>query len=100
MFFYLIKYSRLDIANATEELSKANDSANQAAFLEMHHVMKYVLNTRHLELKLESSRNEKEPWDIICFDESNYTGDPVSRRSISGFTWDILGVPVSWQSKA
>ena len=44
--------------------------------------------------------NFNEPWEIVCFDESNYVRDPVSRRSISDFILYILGVLVSWQSKA
>ena len=35
---------------------------NQEAFLNMHHLINYVLNMRNLELKLEPSRNEKETW--------------------------------------
>ena len=37
---------------------------------------------------------------IVYFSGSNYAGDPVSRKSISGFILYVLDVPVSWQSKA
>ena len=37
---------------------------------------------------------------IVCFSDSNYAGYLVSRRNISGFILYVLGVPVSWQSKA
>ena len=36
MLLYLIKHSRLDVANAVRVLHKMMDGANQAAFLEMH----------------------------------------------------------------
>ena len=33
------------------------------------------------------------------FSNSVYVGDPVSRKSISGFILYVLGVLISWQSK-
>ena len=29
--------------------------------------------------------NANEPWEIVCFSNGDYAGDPVSRRSISDF---------------
>ena len=52
MSLYLMKHSRHDIANATQELSKVMDGASPAAFLKMHCVNKYVLNTSNLGLKI------------------------------------------------
>ena len=49
---------------------------------------------------IDPSRNEKKPWDIICLSNSDYTDDPVARRSVSGFTLHELGDPMSWGSKA
>ena len=40
---FLVKHSRPAIANVTRELSKANDSANPAAFCELQQVISYVL---------------------------------------------------------
>ena len=89
MLLYLMKQLRADIANTTQELSKFMDSVNPAAFLEMHHVIKYALNTINLGLKIESNGNEKLPWDIICFSNSDYSGDPITRRSVSEFIWYV-----------
>ena len=43
-------------------------------------------------------RNPNEPWEIIFFSNSDYAGDPVSRKSISGFILYVLGMLVLWQS--
>ena len=80
MLLYLDNHSRPDISNATQELSRDMDGVNQAAFLKMHHVIKYVLNTRNNKLELEPSMNEKEPWDILCFNNSDYTGDSYKEK--------------------
>ena len=95
MLLYLVKHSCPDLANATRELSKANNGANPAAYKELLGVMRYVLNTKNLGLKIEPIRNSHKPWEIICFSNSDYVGDLVSRQSISGFILYVLGVPYS-----
>ena len=37
------------------------DGVNQAAFLQMQQVIKYILETRSLGLKLEQKESDKEP---------------------------------------
>ena len=63
MLLYLV--SRPDIANSIRELSKLSDGANQAAFLDMHHLIKYIPDTRNLGLKLEPSGNEINPLYVL-----------------------------------
>ena len=58
-----------------------------------------MLNTGNFGLKSEPSENCNELWEIECFSNSGYAGDPISRRSIKGFILNGLGVLVSWQSK-
>ena len=60
----------------------------------------YVLDTKNFGLKLKQTGNVNKPWEIVCFSDSDYAGDLVSRRSIIGFILYVLGVPVSWQLKA
>ena len=68
---------------------------NQAAFLEMHQVIKYVLNGRSHGLKLEPNMHEKELWDIVHLGDSDYVGDPVTRRMVGSFVLNVLDVLVS-----
>ena len=42
-------------------------------------MIKYVIETENLGLRLEPTANSNEPWKIICFSNSDYVGDPVSR---------------------
>ena len=62
-------------------------------------MIKYVLDTEMLGLKIEPTGNLNKPWEIVCFSNSDYAGALVSRRSISGFILYVLSVPVSWRSK-
>ena len=96
MILYLVKHSHPNLANATREVSKANNGANPAAYKEFLYIIKYVINAKNLGLKIEPMGNSKEPWEVVCFSNSNYAGDLVSRQSISGFILYVLRVPVSW----
>ena len=88
-----------DLVNTTRELSKANDGANSGAYKELLHVIKCDLDMKNLGLKIEPIGTSNKPWEIICFSNSHYVGDAVSRRNISCFILYVLGVLVSWQSK-
>ena len=79
MLLYLVKHSHPNLANATRELSKENDGLNPAAFKELLCVIKFVLNTKSLGLKIEPTGNSNKPCEIDCFNDSDYAGDPVSR---------------------
>ena len=39
-------------------------------------------------------------WNIVCFTDSDYAGDEVSRQSVSGYIIYVRAVPVMWRSKA
>ena len=45
----------------TRELSKANYGANPAAYKELLHVIKYMINTKNLGLKIKPTGNSDEP---------------------------------------
>ena len=95
MLLYLVKHLHPNLANVTTELSKANNGKNPTAYKELLHVIKYVLDTKNLGVKIQPLGNTNK----CCF-SNNYVGDPVSRRSISGFILYILGVMVSWHFKS
>jgi len=100
MLLYLVKYSRPDIANAVRELSKVLDGATPAAYKEMMRIIKYVLDTKNLALKVKPIQEDKEQkWRMLAFSDSDYAGDPESRISISGWAIYFCGVLVAWQSK-
>ena len=99
MLLYLVKHSRPDIANPVRELSKVLDGPDQEAFKEMLRVIKYVLDTQNWGLKFQPTFDQ-ETWDLVCFCDSDYAGDPDSRKSVSGYILYVRGVPICWRSKA
>ena len=75
MLLYLVKHLCPNLANASRELSKANDGAKPAANKELLCVIKYVIDTKNLGLKIEATGNSNEPWEIVCLSNSDYAGD-------------------------
>jgi hypothetical protein len=98
---YLVKYSRPDIANCVRELSKCVDGPTETTYKELLRVTKYVLDTPERGLKMHLTKgSERRHVVISCYTDSDYAGDPVTRRSISGHVMYLDGVPISWRSKA
>ena len=100
MLLYLVKHSRPDIANCVRELSKVLDGSTEASYKEMLRVIKYVLDTKAMGLKIWPTLIKNEPWKISVFTDSDYAGDPVTRRSVSGYVIYVHNVPICWRSKA
>ena len=73
MLLYLIKHMRNNIAIITRDILKVNNGANPTTFCAFLHIIKNVLNTKTLSLKLE-------PFKIICFSDRYHAGDPIRRR--------------------
>jgi hypothetical protein len=98
---YLVKHSRPDIANAVRELSKVLDCPTPRAMKEMKRIIKHVLDTTELGLKLEPKIDDtNKMWKLVAFSDSDYAGDTDTRRSVSGYVIYLCGAPISWRSKA
>ena len=74
------------------------DGANLAACKEMLRVIKFVLDTKLFCLKLNPI-HESEEWDLVCYSDSDWAGDPENRISVTGFIIYLLGAPICWRSK-
>ena len=63
-------------------------------------MMKYVISTKHLALKLKPKfEDEEEEWSVIAYSDSDFAGNVENRRSIAGFVLYLNGAPISWKSK-
>jgi len=99
MLLYLIKHSRPDIANAVRELTKVMDKAVERDMQEMFRIIKHVLDTKHLGLKICPKTTNKLIWNIILWPDSDWGGDKDNRLSVSGMALFVCGVLVAWRSK-
>jgi len=64
-------------------------------------VIKFVLDTEDYGLKIEPHfENANGPWTMTVFCDSNYAGDSNTRISVTGYCIFLMGVPISWRSRA
>jgi hypothetical protein len=100
MLLYLTKYSQPDISNIVRELSKCMDSATWEAYNELLRVIKFVIDTKTFDLKVQPKLDNKLGWDLKIFCDSNWAGDPKTRVIVTGFIIYLLSVPICWRSKS
>jgi Reverse transcriptase (RNA-dependent DNA polymerase) len=99
MLLYLVKHSRLDIANAVRELSKVADGANLARWKALLRAIKYVLDTEFLALKIKPKRSNT-LFYLEGVSDSDYAGDRDTRVSVYGYIIYFCGAPIAWKSKS
>jgi hypothetical protein len=60
--------------------------------------VKFVLDIKDHCLKLNPIC-ESEEWDLASYSDSDWTGNPITRMSMTGFIMYLLGTPICWRSK-
>jgi hypothetical protein len=95
---YLLKHSRPEISNAVRELTKNMDIANLEHLKAMYRVIRYVISTKSIGLKLFP--NLRSNNTITALSDSSYADDKETRFSTTGFIIFLRGAPISWRSKS
>jgi len=75
------------------------DKANNGHKKELYRVLKYVLDTKNLKLKINPLSNSLGLFYIAGKSDSDFTGDKNDRRSITGWLVYFMGVLIGWKSK-
>ncbi|KAL7463971.1 hypothetical protein ACHAXS_004321 [Conticribra weissflogii] len=79
LYMKMRNFNQINIANAIRELSKVLDGAIMAVYKEMNQIMKYLLDTGYLELRIKPTQGSEQPWELIFFSNRDHTRDPSSR---------------------
>jgi membrane-bound inhibitor of C-type lysozyme len=66
---------------------------------EMKRMIKYVLDTKDLALKIKPTLDIKDAWSMVSISDSDYATNPERRISISGYVLYLKGVLIWWRSK-
>ena len=67
------------------ELAKEMTGASQAALKELLRVIKFVIDTKDLGLKVEPMQKQNDKWSMLVYTDSDWAGDKDSRHSVSGY---------------
>ena len=100
MLLFLIKHSRLVIANCTRELLKVLNRATPSAYKEMLQVIKFVIAKKEWRLKFNPTFDNDGEWSLTMYTDSGYAGDKETRISVTGYILFFMGVPIIWKSKS
>jgi hypothetical protein len=99
---HAMQYSKPEMYNAVQDLSRHMHEATQAHYKAMLHVLKYSVDTVEQGLvlkpnrKWDGSRNHK--FVISGRLDSDYAKKPKDRRSVSGHVVYLEGAPAMFKS--
>jgi hypothetical protein len=77
------------------------DKATPAALKEMFRVMKFLVQTKEMGLKIAPNFNSDtlHHWKMKIFTDSNWAANVYNRKSVSGFVIFLQDTPVMWKSQ-
>lgn len=100
---YIAQGTRPDIVYAVGALSQHLCQPSMTAWDLGLHVLRYLKGTQYLGLIFNGLENLVEGNQSWCFPEchtdSDWAGDPRTRRSTTGYLFKMNGAAVSWRSK-
>lgn len=100
---YIAQGTRPDIAYAVGALSQHLAHPSMPAWNMGLHVLRYLKGTQHVGLVYDGRDSTivgNQSWHFPeCHTESDWAGDPTTRRSTTGYLFKLNGAAVSWRSK-
>lgn len=93
---YISCLTRPDITFSVNLLAQFNNSHKKKHWTAAKMILRYLQGTKSFGLKIT-----KTDTDLItnCYSDSDWGGDPVTRRSTSGVIIDTCGTPIIYRSK-
>ena len=82
------------------ELTKVLKTPTLAAYKEMLRIIKFVLDTANMGLKLVPAfTNGQLVWRLVGASDSDWANDKDNRKSVMAFILYLCDVPILWHSK-
>jgi len=99
MLLYLVKHSRPDLSNGTQELLKVMDKAIEGHMKELCRVIKYAIDTQNIGLKLKPEDNDNKQWELKAYSDADFVGNKETHISVMGYVVYFMNVPDCWRSR-
>eukprot|EP00963_Diacronema_lutheri_P013672 scaffold2671_cov455-Pavlova_lutheri.AAC.2 len=97
---YLGGTTRPDISYAASALARHNNNPKKSHWNAMRGTLKYLNGSTKLMLVYEAtSEKVAETINIVAYSDADYAGEHETRRSRTGYTVQVMGGLVAWQSK-
>ena len=94
---WIARCTRPDIYFAVTYLSQFNNCYGQVHFAAAKRVLKYLISTKTKKLVLPKIKHKQ--LNVTVFSDSDWAGDRLDRKSVTGTAVLLNGAPVSWMSK-
>lgn len=91
---YLTTVSRPDIAFAVGQASRHCENPNRQHWAAVRRILAYLQGTQDYGICFGQTKD-----DLCGFSDSDYAGDPSTRKSTTGYLFLLNGGPVAWSSK-
>ena len=93
---YLSSKTRPDLAFATGYCSRYTENLTKGKVVNLKRVLRYTNSTLSEGLKYMTTNNEEV---IDAYSDSDFAGDPLDRKSTTGYIIMYAGGPISWCSR-
>ena len=92
---HLTTATRPDIAFSVGYVSRFMENSQEEHWVAVKHILRYLQGTKTHGIRYKSSST----IDFRGYSDADWAGDLADRKSTSGYTFMLLGAPVSWGSK-
>jgi hypothetical protein len=98
---YLSQATRPDISFAVAYLSKFMCGYDDSHWIAVKHVIRYLKATRHLAIVYQRSAvRDLRLLSPTAYCDSDWGGNLIDRRSVTGFVFLLCGGPFTWSSRS
>jgi len=93
---YIMLGTRPDIAFAVTKMAQFAANPSKEHLDKAKYIVRYLASTPKYALVLDGASNK----GLIAYSDSDYAGDPIKRRSQTGYFFKLANGAISWQSRA
>jgi hypothetical protein len=88
--------TRPDIAFAVTKLAQFSANPSQEHFERAKYICRYLVGTKNYSLVFKHAPGK----GLATYTDSDWTSDPITRRSVTGYFFQLAGGPITWRSRA
>lgn len=97
ILMYISVTCRPDISYSVQYLARFSKYPHDVIFNKVRQVISYLMKTS--DFGIEYQRDYRNPDRVEVYVNSDYSSDPIDRKSQNGFLSMRMGAPISWKSE-
>jgi hypothetical protein len=93
---YLMIGTCPDIAFAVTKLAQVSANPSQEHLEQAKYICQYLIGTKNYSLVFKHAPEK----GLAAYTDSDWASDPITRRSVTGYFFQLAGGPITWKSRA